>query len=211
MQKLMTITGKQCKAGMQWVVALLAAGMLTGCFGDGPKPTPAAGTTKPKRYEADILQVGENLRITLSGITKETADKPIEQRIKDDGTINLELIGSVPAAGRKVGDLQQDIHDRYVPHYYTRLNVLVQYENRFIFVNGHVKLPNRLVYVPNMTVLKAIASAGGFDDYADQSGVTVTRADGTVEKVDCKKALKRPELDLPVYPDDKVQVDMRFW
>jgi len=72
-----------------------------------------------------------------------------------------------------------------------------------------VRNPGRQVYIGATTVLKAIQSAGDFDDFAAKTRVEVTRTDGTFIKVNCIKAAKDPKLDLPIYPGDKINVPMR--
>jgi len=58
--------------------------------------------------------------------------------------------------------------------------------------------------------LKAVSSAGGFTDFAKKTTVTVTRLDGTIFTINCNRAAEKPELDLPVYPGDRVNVARRF-
>jgi protein involved in polysaccharide export with SLBB domain len=57
-----------------------------------------------------------------------------------------------------------------------------------------------------MTVLKAINRAGGFTEYADRRKVRITRINGQQIMVDCKSALKKPDLDVPLYPGDRIEV-----
>ncbi len=134
-----------------------------------------------------------------------------EERIKDDGTITLKHIGAVQAEGKTVGELQRDVHAKYVPKFYPNLVVTVRAEDRFFFVDGEVKIPNRYVYAGQQTVLRAIATAQGFTDFADRKKVELTRVDGKKFIVDCNKAQKKPELDLPVYPGDRIMVPRRWY
>src|SRR6185503_5875067 len=71
------------------------------------------------------FQVGDPLNITFSGTTDQIL--PHDERIKEDGTITLPLIGAVKAVDKSPGELQTEIHDRYVPKYYVRLTVTVKY------------------------------------------------------------------------------------
>jgi polysaccharide export outer membrane protein len=107
----------------------------------------------------------------------------------------------------------EGIHDRYVPDYYKKMtvSVLPKSETQFYFVDGEVKLPNRQVYLSRTTVLKAIASAGGFTDFASKGNVTLTRVDGRTVKVNCKKAQMDPRLDLEIFPGDKIWVPRRIF
>jgi hypothetical protein len=53
-------------------------------------------------------------------------------------------------------------------------------------------------------------AAGDFNEYGNRRNVTVTRANGHQEKVNCSKALQDPKYDKLVYPDDRIQVKRRI-
>ncbi|MGV3771267.1 MAG: polysaccharide biosynthesis/export family protein, partial [Verrucomicrobiales bacterium] len=113
--------------------------------------------------------------------------------------------------GKTWNELANEIHQKYVPAYYRRLTVNVSSPDRFYTVDGEVRSPGHKNYFGQITILKAIAAAGGFTDFANKTSVEVTRQDGTKHKINTKKALKNPALDLPIYPGDSVFVDRRFW
>lgn len=188
----------------------LLVGCVTGGSSTGPGVGDAAGTKGSAPMESsDALRVGELLAVEFSGV----ADPPArhEERIKQDGQITLPSIGSVQAAGKTRGELEEEIHKRYVPDYYKQLTVIVRNEGRYFYVNGQVKNPNQFPYLKEMTVLKAIATAGDFNDFAKKQKVQVTRADGRKFIVNCIKAQRNPKLDLPIYPDDSVFVPRRYF
>ena len=162
-----------------------------------------------ERAASDLLRKGDLVVVTFSNIPNPPL--PHQERIKEDGTITLPLIGSVMAAGKNPGQLQKEIQEAYVPKYYRNLVVTVRTEDRYYYVGGEVKLPNKYPYTPGVTVLKAIASAGGFTDFAARTKVELTRSTGKVIVIDCKKAQKKPSLDLAVYPDDRVFVPRRLY
>ena len=91
-----------------------------------------------------------------------------------------------------------------------RLNVSVHAEGRYFYVDGYVKIPSRQPHQGELTVLKAIAAAGGFNEFANKKKVLLTRANKQQFTVDCVKALKDPRLDLPIYPGDKITVPQRY-
>jgi protein involved in polysaccharide export with SLBB domain len=157
----------------------------------------------------DELRVGDRITVTFSDIPG--APPPIEQKIREDGKIVLILGLEVTAAGKKAGDLAQEIKEAYVPKYFKRLTVNVKPEERVIYVGGQVRAPNRYIHVGEMTVLRAIKVAGDFTDYAKKTDVQVIRADGSKFKINCKKALKDPKFDVPIYPGDAIHVPQRFW
>lgn len=195
------------------VLALLAA-TLTGCQTTNERIVfssveGAEDLTGTPNMENPPLSKGDPVRVTFSGLPTGKEIPPHEEQIKEDGTLTLPLIGAVKAEGKSTGELQKEIHDRYVPDYYLRLTVTVSANKLVYYVQGQVKVSGRQEYIGPTTVLKAVASAGDFTDFADRKRVILTRADGRRLIVDCIKASKDSSYDLPVYPGDKIEVPMR--
>ncbi len=107
--------------------------------------------------------------------------------------------------------MAQEIRDAYVPKYYKYLTATVKPEERFYYVGGEVRMPNRQPYTGSMTVTRAIDTAGGFSDYAAKSKIILTRASGQKFRIDYNKALKDPAFDPPVFPNDQVKVERSVW
>lgn len=161
------------------------------------------------------LNLGDKVTISFSGLP-EGGDSPlpseVEKPIKEDGTITLPLIDRVQAAGKTAGELEDAIHNAYVPAYFTHLNVTVKTTSDLVyFVRGEVKNPGRLVYVGSITVTKAITSAGDFTDFANHHKVYLIRADGHRFKLDCDRILSGDRPDPPVFPGDQIEVRRRTW
>lgn len=157
----------------------------------------------------DILNVGERIVVILSDIP--SGPPPQEVVISEDGKITLHLDKTFSAAGKTRSQLEKEIKEYYVPSFYTRMTVTVKQEERFVYVGGFVKSPNRYPFTPGLTLLKAISSAGDFSEFGDKTEVTITRVGDRKEVVDCKKALKDPKLDRPLFPGDRVYVPRRFF
>jgi protein involved in polysaccharide export with SLBB domain len=98
-----------------------------------------------------------------------------------------------------------------VPKYYRHLTVTVNTGDRVYYVTGEVKQPGRQLYVGQMTVTKAITTAGDFTDFANHKKVRLIRANGQTIKVNCDKALQDPSQDPSVYPNDQIQVPRKIW
>jgi len=151
------------------------------------------------------------LRVELSGIADTI--EPMERQIHEDGSIMLPHIGSIRAAGKTPSQLEQDITAVYVPRFYPHIAVTVTPTARFFYVGGQVNNTGsggRQLYSGPITVMGAIQAAGDFTPFADRRHVQVTRVNGTIERVNCIKAITHPELDLPVYPGDRIWVGRRF-
>jgi protein involved in polysaccharide export with SLBB domain len=190
--------------------------VLAGCGSTGAsrEPTQMGGATPQIRstndFTSDLLRVGDMVTITFSGVSDPPTLKH-EERIKADGHITLPFIGPIEAAGKARGDLQETIRTNYFPRFYRHLTVNVQSETRVFYVDGMVRAPGRYPYFGEMTVLRGIAAAGDFNDFAKKQSVQVTRANGQKLQVDCREARRRPEKDVPLYPDDQIYVPRRYW
>ena len=178
-----------------------------------PATPPVAGSTVTNGGgpEIEVLHVGGTLTIAL--LDTPTLIPIFEGKIKEDGTITLTLNQTFKADGKTPGELEKDIRECYVPKFFKYMTVTVKQEGNTLwyYVDGEVKAPNRQLYNTRITVLKAIASAGGFTDFANKKKVRLTRVDGRSLIINCAKARDNPSLDLEVYPGDKLYVPRRFW
>lgn len=190
------------------LVAGLLVFLTTGCLTDSAPGPAAVAQPGALKGSSDNLRAGDKVTITLTDVP----NGPIlsEHIIPDDGEITIHLDLKTKAAGKTKRQLQDDIRKLYVPQYYLRMTVNVKTEDRFVFASGEVKLPNRYLYSGELSVLKVIATAGGFTDFANKRKVELARVNGTIERIDCVKALADSSLDLPVFPGEKVFVPRRF-
>jgi polysaccharide export outer membrane protein len=85
-----------------------------------------------------------------------------------------------------------------------------------IYVQGEIKTPGAIKFSSDLTMLKAIAQAGGFTPLAASSRVTVLRGTGpkkTNIRVDVNDTMKSPESspDMPLQPNDIIIVPQRLF
>ena len=196
------------------VCGLSFAGLiLAGCrspsddemFSDMPKPLATSGSVA----DAARFHVNDTIIVSLSGLPDTI--EPHQEPIKEDGTITMPYIGKVQAAGKTAGELQNEIHDLYVPKIYTHLTVTVNIGDRVYYVSGEVKAPGRQLYVGETTVTKAITSAGDFTDFANKKKVWLIRVNGQRIKVNVSRVLAGKDHDPSVYPGDQITVPRRIW
>ncbi len=135
----------------------------------------------------------------------------VKQRIPDDGKLSLPLDISVQAVGKTGYQLEQEIKALYVPKYFVRLTVSVKSDERWYYVGGEVRTANRYVYSGDLTVLRAIDTAGGFSDFANRKKIELRRANGQNYIINQNDAIKDQRKDLPVFPNDQIIVHKRFW
>ena len=186
---------------------------LAGCARSGTKPDVMANpgyVKNPGEGAQPRLHIGDVVSITFSGLpeTVEPQDKPI----KEDGTITLPDVGRVQAVGKTVGELEDAIHDLYVPKVYTHLNVTVKASSdRAFYISGEEKGPGRLLYTGDITVSKAITAAGDLTDFADRSNVVLIRTSGDRFELNLNRILAGKDPDPPVFPGDQIKFGRRFF
>lgn len=192
---------------LSFAILTLGLWLAAGCAstGDEQGSFPTVGNPGPNPQAAQVARfsVGDTVTISLSGPPDEIA--PHVETIKEDGTITMPDIGHVKALGLTAGELQNSIHDLYVPKIYTHLTVSVTSGDRVYYVSGEVKQPGRQLYVGETTVTRAITSAGDFTDYANRKSVWLVRGNRRL-KIDCEAIFRNPEKDPLVYPGDRIEV-----
>jgi polysaccharide export outer membrane protein len=134
--------------------------------------------------------------------------------VRPDGKISLPLIGELQAAGRTPLQLEQDISGKlkaYIAN--PDVNVMVQQINSEKFnVLGRVAKSGSFSLSSDTTVLDAIATAGGFLDFAKVTGIYVLRSTpGGGQKrlaFNYKDVIKgkHPEQNIKLEPGDTVVV-----
>jgi protein involved in polysaccharide export with SLBB domain len=195
--------------------ALALAAVVVGCASSTPPPAKQAD---PKAQSGatgaltDPLRISDRVKIEIFG-TPEIIPAS-EQEIGGDGTVGLDLIGRVQAAGKTPVQVAKDIQDALVPKYYAHAAVTVTPSGRFFYVGGEVNGGGsgggRIIYSGPITLTRAIDAAGGFNPFANRKKVRLTRVDGTTIIVNCRKAVLKPEDDPPVYPGDTIFIPRRF-
>lgn len=217
----MRLTG--LKRGFELSVMLCAA-LVAGCFSDpnpqdrvfpSPSGAPTEGTAAPARstnafkpFEEglSVLRVGDPLTVSFTDVPVLSGMRDQKVRIPEDGMITLPYNVRVTAAGKTASQLEKDIRDAYVPSLFVNLTAIVNIEERVFYVDGEVKQPGRQIFSGELTVLRAIGTAGGFTDFANRRKIQLRRQNGQTFYINWSKAIEHSELDLPVYPNDHIFV-----
>lgn len=133
--------------------------------------------------------------------------------IRPDGRISLPLTGEIEASGKTAVELQNEITERlrqFVSN--PVVNVMVKKINSIkISVLGEVRKPDVYRINDRITVLEAIAMAGGFTDFAKPNRVIVLRNTSSGSKrikINLKQAIAE-DATAPFYlePLDTVYVE----
>jgi len=134
------------------------------------------------------LGSGDKIKVTVFG----QANMSGEFAVAGDGSVSLPFIGTIRAGGLTARQLEQEIVNRLQPDYLKNPRVSVEVLNfRPFDIIGEVQKPGSYPYRDGMTVINAIAMAGGFTYRAKEQEFRIKRADGTVEKA-VRNTLVRP-------------------
>ncbi len=148
------------------------------------------------------LDAGDKLRVVVFG----QAGISNSYLVGAGGTVNLPLIGSVPARGLTTEALSRTITARLKQGYVRDPHVSVEIETyRPFFILGEVTTPGQYPYVADMTAETAVAIAGGFAPRAYKRSVEITRnaPGGQVHA--------SVPLDTPLRPGDTVTIKERWF
>jgi polysaccharide biosynthesis/export protein len=173
---------------------------------NGGTPTGTAGRTTPAAADvaADYrLVAGDKLRIEVY------KDNQLSQsvQVRPDGKITLPLVGDIPAAGRTSLELREAITGSLTTYITnpTVTVIVVETEPPLVYVMGEVNDPGPQPIKGQLSVLQALAMAGGFKDFAKTKDITIRRGTQTL-KFDYKAALKGETKTMFVQPGDTIIV-----
>jgi polysaccharide export outer membrane protein len=98
-------------------------------------------------------------------------------RVTPEGTVSLPAIGSVPAQGLTLDELQVELNERYRQEVegIEVIPVLAQRAPRFIYVLGEVRLAGRFELVGPTSVLQALSMAGSWNVGANLQHIVIFR------------------------------------
>lgn len=164
------------------VAVLLSSLLFSACASRGP----AAGESElPPADPVSVATDRPEYRIGPSDLLAVTIfqveDLDREVRVNNAGQITLPLVGAVTAVGRTVDELEQDIATRYAQRFLQDPQVTVfvkEFASQRVTVGGAVDKPGIYPITSSMTLLQALALAGGTDDVASHGNVLVFRTSG---------------------------------
>lgn len=121
-----------------------------------------------------------------------------------DGTVALQLVGSVRVADRTLSEITEDVTKRYARELVQpQVTVAVkEFGSLRVYVGGEVNQPGMQPYRGGLTTLQAVVAAGGFKTTASLKSVILIRkgTDGRPigSRVDLGRVLKHAEFDRDV-------------
>ncbi len=171
---------------------------------DDKKPLPQ-GPTRNDEYR---LGPGDKLRIEVY------KDAQLSQslQVRPDGKITLPLVGDIEATGRTPIEMRDSI-TKSLKEYVTNPTVtviVVEATTPLAYVMGEVNHPGAVTLQGSLTIIQALALAGGLKDFADPKNIQVLRQTPSgVQTIafNYKESLKSPKASqIYLRPGDTVVV-----
>jgi protein involved in polysaccharide export with SLBB domain len=194
-------------AGLGVLLGCTTVDNLLGWSTTPPKPKTATASTPSEDAVAGRLREGDELsvRIDAGPPGASTAVAPSDVTVDEDGYISLPLVGRIKASGLTSSELSEHIQANYVPRYYVRCTATVMIAQRFYYVGGEVRNPNRFLWSEDTTLMKAISTASGFTDYANHRKVQLVHGKDS-QAFDADELQRNPSKDVPIRPGDTITV-----
>lgn len=190
------------RRNLNWLFVLLASVLVLGGLSAAPAraqqpPPPAAA------QDGDyLLGSSDKVRVTVYGEPTLSG----EFFVTGSGVVSLPLIGEVKAAGLSLSQFQQAVQaslsDGYLKDPRVSAEVLTF---RPFYILGEVSKPGTYPYTSGLTVMNAVATAGGYTYRADKKQVFVKRNGATEEQ----KLTLDPTVT--VAPGDTIRIGERFF
>jgi len=155
------------------------------------------------QLEAYRLAAGDRVRVMVYG----HEDLSGEFEVDGGGRLSLPLIRDIPAVGLSLRELEAAITEKLKPDYLRDPQVSAEVLNyRPFYIVGEVQSPGSYPYVNGMTVINAVAVAGGYTYRAKRNHVNIVR---NTEAGDKEEIDATPETI--VLPGDVIEVPERFF
>lgn len=171
--------GMKCRTRVQCAGALCTLIAISPAFSrsveaqEPPAQNALKASGSATRY---VIGAGDVLQVF---VWKE-AELTREVKVRLDGGMTLPLVGEVEAAGRTTTDLTASLRTAYA-RYISSPNVTVelrQANSARFYVLGQVLRPGEYPITGRVTVVQALALAGGFREFAKTEEIVILRQEG---------------------------------
>lgn len=196
------------------VIVVLALVLTSGMSAAPSQPSTAKSTpaAPPPSTVSDEYLIGPDDLLVVNVWKEPELSRNV--LVRPDGKISLPLIGDLPANGRTPIQLRDDIKHQLQSYLSDpEVAVIVQEaRSRKFNILGEVEHPGSYALSKSMTVLDAIAMAGGFREFAKTTKIFILRAnpDGSHARIpfNYKEAIRGAMLDqnTELRPHDTVVV-----
>lgn len=178
-------------------------------------PVRTATTVRP---ESELARIGPGDVIVVSVYQEDDLNARVT--VDGKGMVSLPLLGSVKVGDSTTDEAAATIRDLYGKDYLVHPQVTVAVADRAkrrFTVLGQVSRPGVYEFPPNesVTLLQAIAMAGGYTRLASPSRVTVQRQEGeslSTMRLDAQAMARNPDTPpFQVLPEDVITVTERLF
>lgn len=181
---------------------LLSGVALAACGRQDYPPLSSVSTTSTGPATPYTLGTGDQIRVNVFGYE----DLSGEYAIDAAGTFPMPLVGNVHVVGKTEAQVSSEVAKALKDGgYLTDPRVGVQVLTyRPFYILGEVKTPGRYPYENGLTVMEAVATAGGFTFRANQKRIVVRRGGSTAPGA-------LAEINDQILPGDVIEVEQRFF
>ena len=150
-----------------------------------------------------LIKPGDLVVVHLRGIPQE---QEIEDQVDEMGKINLPFINEVTAAGKSSSEMEREIRQAYIEQQiYRNIMVNVILPSQSYYVRGEVRQPGRFPLSSGVTMVQAIAAAGGYTEFANSRKVQLLRGN-KADYYDARSLEVHPEKDVAIEAGDVIVV-----
>lgn len=139
-------------------------------------PSLAQAQTPGQASIPDTYRVGAGDKLRIS-VYKDPSVSLDSVQVRPDGKITMPLIGDIMASGRTSDELRDAVTSSLKTYMMNPSVTVIVLEATAstAFVLGEVNHPGTVPITGNMTVLQALAVAGGLKDFADAKNIRILR------------------------------------
>jgi polysaccharide export outer membrane protein len=150
-------------------MALLLLSPLIGHAAPGSAPSP----------DSYVLEAGDKIKLTVY----DEDDLSGEYTVSPGGMISVPLGGDVSVGGASLTAAEDNVRHALEPKYLKNARVTIELLTlRPFFILGEVEKPGQYTFATGLTVLDAVATAGGFTYRANTHKVMIKHAQDQIEK-----------------------------
>lgn len=182
-------------------LALATGAPLAGCAFVPGFPAESAPLRPGNPADGYVLEPGNRVRLIVFNEPTLSGDFLLDQ----NGDMSLPLVGNIPASGLTASALATRVENTLKKNGYLqdpKAAIEIQTFRPF-YVLGEVRQPGEFPYITGMTVLSAVAKAGGYDYRAWEGEVLLVRT------VNGEQKEYRATEKTPIMPGDIVKVLQR--
>ena len=165
-------SGKLAVFMARFVLVGLNIAIFAGCAPGNVRPI--AELTGPAHSGTEyVVSRGDTLSIQVWGESRLSGDVVV----RDDGILTMALINEIPADGKTLKQLSQDITAKlveFVPSASVSISVVTTAPVRY-YLSGSFNKPGEFRSDKKITLLQAVATGGGFAPFADESSIMLIR------------------------------------